>query len=372
MAYMEQKMGEELPSDAADVIKKWSEKNWKFGVGQDWSDKEWKVTDQNAINFFREHDQYFFGKQFQNYSDEMRQIVENELKGVARAYDPKVLKALKEKMGDAFSDNRIKDYYDLVVRNAVNKSRNYGRTLSYERLGIAELEIIAILDKKTSKICREMNGRRIKVSTAADHVREVLKTPMDELKEKFAWPTDADAKRFSGMTTAEIMADMKGQLPPYHGRCRTTTGITLDIKISKGAESYFEGDIAYDKNNEQAAKRAEKISKLSKQELLSKVQSLSQTGYWDDRIKEQPDGTTRTSYAYHKAKHEHEFSGGYDKALTSLLKNYDKVFTFGEAGEWIFYNSKSRYFLQVSETGKILRFHKYDRFKPRKNMVGIE
>lgn len=364
-------MGSELPADAADVIKKWSEKNWKFGLGQNWSDGEWKVTDRDAINFFRKHDQYFFGKQFQNYSDEMRQIVENELKGVIRAYDPKVLKALKQKMGDAFDDSRIKDYYDLVVRNAVNKSRNFGRALNYERLGIAELEIVAILDKKTSRICREMNGRRIQTRVAADHVREVLKTPMDELTEKFGWPNDNDAKRFAEMSTADIMKEIKVQLPPYHGRCRTTTVMSMDVKISKSS-GYFKGDIDYDKENDRAAERANKLNKLTKQELLSKVESLSQTGYWDDRVREWPDGSTRGSYEYHKAKHEREFSSGYNKALKSLLKNYDKVFTFGEAGEWIFYDTKSRSFLQISETGKIQRFHKYNRFKPRKNMVGIE
>lgn len=365
-------MGNELPADAADVIKKWSDKSYKFGLGQEWADDKWKVTDRNAINFFKEHDQYFFGKQFQHYAPQMREIVENELKGVARAYDPKVMKSLKEKMGDEFAHPKITDYYDLVVRNAVNKSRNFGRTLSYERLGISELEVVAILDKKTSKICREMNGRRIKTSVAADHVRDVLKTPMDELTEQFAWPNDNDAKKFAEMSTDEIMGKIKVKLPPYHARCRTTTVISMDTKISKSSGGFFKGEVEYDRENEQAVKRADKLKKLSKQELLSKVESLAQTRWWDDSIKEWPDGTTRSSYEYHKSKHGKEFPNGYDNAFKTLLKKYDKVYTFGDNNEWIIYDSDSKSFLHLSETGKVLRFHKYNSFKQKGYMAGIK
>ena len=91
-------------------------------------------------------------------------------------------------MGEAFEHPTIVNYYDLVVRNAVNKSRNFGRVARYERLGIAEMEIVAILDDRTSTTCREMNGRRIPVSVASEFVQDVMATKMDDLTERFAWP----------------------------------------------------------------------------------------------------------------------------------------------------------------------------------------
>jgi len=373
---MNRKMSHELPDESLSVIKDWTGKAYKMGLGQDWSDDKWKVTDKDALKFFKKHDQHFFGKQFEHYSDDMRKVVEDELKGTARAYDKETVKRMKESLGEAFEHPYVNNYYDLCIRNAVNKSRNYGRVFKYERLGIAEVEVVAILDKKTSRICRVMNGRRISVKYLAEHVREVLKTPMNELTEKYAWPNEKQAKEYHDMSTKDILDKTDCPMPPYHGRCRTTTVIAKKIKINKSSsDETFSGNINYDSLNETAKKRASILNKLKKDELLSKVDSQVKTSWWEDKVREWPDGTTRKSKEYHASKHGKEFekTGSYDKSLKKVLLNYDKVYTFGEESiEWIYFDSGTGSFLQINDESKILRFHKFRRFKPGTHMVEIK
>ncbi|TAL31575.1 MAG: hypothetical protein EPN93_17420 [Spirochaetes bacterium] len=373
MDYAALKMGQELPADARTVIEKWTGASYKLGLGQDWSDAKWKVTDRNALAFFRRHDQYFFGNQFQHYSDDLRTVVENELKGV-RAYNKEVVDRLREKMGEAFEHPYVKDYYDLVVRNAVNKSRNFGRVFNYERLGIAEVEIVAIRDQKTSRICREMDGRRVEVKFLADHVREVLSTPMNELTEKFAWPTDADAKSYEGLSTADILGHIKTPLPPFHGRCRTTTVIGKRITVRKSTGGSFSGELAYDDKNEAARTRAGMLGTLRNDELLSKMDGLAKTGYWDNKPHEWPDGTERMSREFHEEKHGHEFKEGYDTALKNLLKSYSNVYTYlqGEAPVWIVREAATKKYLLLNDAGKILTFHRQDRVRRRILETAVE
>jgi hypothetical protein len=110
------------------------------------------------------------------------------------------------------------------------------------RLGIAAVEIVAILDSRTSRICREMNGRRISVRLLVSHVREVMQTPMNELTEKFAWPTPNEVKSYEGLSTDDIMSRISCRMPPYHGRCRTTYVISREVRVSKSGGGDFTGE----------------------------------------------------------------------------------------------------------------------------------
>ncbi len=329
-------MGVKLPEDAKEAISKWTEKSYKMGLGQEWDDDRWKVEDANALEFFRKHDQHFFGKQFENYSADMRQVVEDEIKGIS-AYTPEVKKRMRDKLGEAFEHPHVKDYYDLCIRNAVNKSRNYGRTFQYERLGIAEVEVVAVLDNKTSRICRAMNGRRISVPMLADYVRETLETPMDELTEKFAWPTNKDADAYSEMSTDQIMSKIKCKLSPYHGRCRTTTVISKNVKVKKAGGGFFSGDVEPQREKESRWKRERRgqIERLTQQERLSKISQQATNAWWDI-----PGESERLDN--HIRDHKDEFSGDYEKISKNILKNYQKVFTFIENKQkkWGFYNEE--------------------------------
>lgn len=360
MTYAKEKFGKELPADAEDIIRKWTGKSYRLGIGDGWTDDKWKVTDKDALDFFAQHDQHFFGKQFEHYADDLRQVVEDELSGTSRAYSSETVARLKAKMGDAFEHPHVRDYYDIVVRNAVNKSRNYGRVFRYERIGIAEIEIVAILDQKTSKMCRLMNGRRIPVSLAGDFVRDVMQTPMDEMTEKFAWPTSSEVESYKDLSTDDILKRVKCSLPPYHARCRTTTVISKSAKIKKSSGGLFKGSMGCDDKNPDATARVKQLSSLTKDELLSKMDSRIKTATWPEGKQEWPDGEYGTSAEYHRNKHKDEFAEGYDTALKNLLQSYAKVVTFnqGVAPMWIVSNPQSGALLKMNDSGTILTFYR--------------
>jgi len=357
MAILQQKMQDELPGECTDTIQKWTGTAYRLGLGRIWDDDQWKVEDTNAIEFFTRHDQHFFGKQFENYSDVLRQVVVDELQG-KRAYSKEVVTKVRKALGEAFEHPHITDYYDLCMRNAVNKARNYGRIFQYERLGIAMVEIVAILDNKTSAICREMNGRRIEVQMLADHVREVLQTPMDELKEKFAWPTPGQVRSFEGLSTQKIMDSISCKLPPYHGRCRTTTVITKNIVVKKSSGT-LQGVVEPAQGKEPASKkvRRKQIASLTQQELLAKVEQQRTNAYWDSK-----DDDKRLQQ--HITKHGNEFSSydeSYEEITKNVLKNFDNVYTFkeGKRIKWAFYNNAYRGLAIIEEhTGTILTMYK--------------
>ena len=346
----------ELPKNAKETIRNWTGKSYQLGLGRVWEDDKWKVEDKHALDFFVRHDQHFFGKQFEHYSDILRKVVEDELQG-KRAYSKEVVTRVKKALGESFEHPTIKDYYDLCIRNAVNKSRNYGRILQYERLGIATVEIVAILDNKTSTICREMNGRRIEVKILADHVREVLETPMDELKEKFGWPTPEQIRSFEGLSTREIIDKVDCKLPPYHGRCRTTTVISKDITVKKNG-GILNGIVedAKGKESKNVKKRRKQVKALDKQELLAKVEQQRTNAFWDI-----DDSGKRLNE--HEKKHGDEFSEfseSYETIAKNVLKNFDRVFTFIEGGriKWAFYSEVYRGLVLIEErSGKILTMY---------------
>lgn len=335
MADAEKTMTEDMPNDVSDIASDYNKQAYVLGLGKGWDgdNDEWKVTDENALKWFRENDQFFFGNQWQHYKGDLKEVIENELKGVERAYDPAVVKRLQDKMGDAFNHPKVTDYYDLVVRNAVNRSRNYGRTFSFQRKGIAEMEVVAILDERTSKICREMNGRRIKTETAVQYVQETMATPLDELTEKYKWPRSSDVATWKGMSTDDIMKKLGCKLPPYHGRCRTTTimakrtrvtnmnGKTLDTVHQPVFDNFTENEKK--KRRDIVNKRYTDIKNLTSDELASKVNSL-QTAEWHDA------DLLNRHFQDHAPEFDITDKKAYVQKSKEYLKNYNNVFILSD------------------------------------------
>ncbi len=116
-----------------------------------------------------------------------------------------------------FADLKVgeRDYFNGVADHSVRKLREIGRVAGYERAGIQSVKVRAILDERTSDICRCLNGRIIPVATLADQRERILNASgKDELKQAQPWLRDLNA--------LSSLPDHFG-LPPYHFRCRTVT-----------------------------------------------------------------------------------------------------------------------------------------------------
>lgn len=106
-------------------------------------------------------------------------------------------------------------YFDGLADHSVRKLREIGRVAGYQRAGITHVKVKAILDRRTSDVCRAMNGRIVPVATLAAQRERILNANgKEELKQAQPWLKDFAA--------ASELPDRYG-LPPYHYRCRTVT-----------------------------------------------------------------------------------------------------------------------------------------------------
>ena len=108
-------------------------------------------------------------------------------------------------------------YFNGLADHSARKLREIGRVAGYERAGIQAVKVKAILDQRTSKICRAMNGRIIPVATLAAQKERILNAKgKEELKRAQPWLKE-------GQVTAVADLPEHYGLPPYHYRCRTIT-----------------------------------------------------------------------------------------------------------------------------------------------------
>lgn len=300
MNYLKQEMGNDFVEEMEPLIREYTGKAWKEGSVYA-KIKTGVASDKDALNYFAKSGKYDFGKVFSDYSPEMKKAVENALNGKNDVSHEVIADIASRTVGQEMTAPAILDRYRLVVSNAVNKSRNYARTLTYEEIGIQELEIVAMMDDRTSDICNQMNGRRITVRTAATFVRDVMSTDPADVVKKFPWPKSVPAGK-----TSDIVSALDCKLPPYHARCRTTTVVGLPERIVTKTgrnlselKSPDENDIrksvdrlssrvtAADKIAEikkSLNTSAERYKDLSSDELASKINALrgSRWGQWTD------------------------------------------------------------------------------------------
>ena len=119
--------------------------------------------------------------------------------------------------------DRGEAYWRLVTDNMATRTRESGRVTGYERTGIFALRIKAVIDDRTSDICRALNGRVIMLDSVVAHRNEYVEAlrVRDREAAKAAWPMldelhAADVERYP-----DNLAPPGIGSPPYHFYCRT-------------------------------------------------------------------------------------------------------------------------------------------------------
>ncbi len=177
------------------------------------------IADQSAIAWLQEFDMFWIGNYYKrNVSDLIAGIVEDGLQlGLGRA---DVGKELKD-FFDAYPGLSAKPdvYWRGVAANGMNRSRNFGMVQGWQDVGVQYLKFHAVMDERTSAVCREMNGRIFPVSVAADQRDRLLAVSNPEdVKQIMPWPK---VEEIQGLTTEQINAKNIA-MPPLHFHCRST------------------------------------------------------------------------------------------------------------------------------------------------------
>ena len=141
---------------------------------------------------------------------------------------------------------------NTIANDTINRARNYSRINQYSKVGIETYEFVAILDEKTSPICRFMNGRVFTVESAKGLVDDTLNfgevTDSTENKFKQIRPWgNVDTKRFKLGQNAIFIKDGRGKksfLPDSGFNIPLTRLIA--IVVSKASESsIFLSNVGY-------------------------------------------------------------------------------------------------------------------------------
>ena len=151
-------------------------------------------------------------------------------------------------------------YANLIAANAVARARSYTQLSTFQGAGVAYMEVVAMLDEKTSEICRCMDGQIIPVEGALGVAQAAASVASPEgvyaaspFLQMTAGPKDEQllTVRGTGTPIAEVTrsgmggVDDRGEMnqfvggtampgqnigaPPYHHNCRSTVVPRTDI-----------------------------------------------------------------------------------------------------------------------------------------------
>jgi SPP1 gp7 family putative phage head morphogenesis protein len=116
-------------------------------------------------------------------------------------------------------------YFESLAEHTTSRVREIGKVNGYVKAGIEYLQVKAIIDDRTSEICRRMNGTIIPVTDAMKLRDKILgASNPEQIKTIAPWrdPSDLpDVASDEGVPYSKVPGGM--QFPPYHWNCRTIT-----------------------------------------------------------------------------------------------------------------------------------------------------
>ena len=167
--------------------------------------------DIRAINAMR-NNFYWVGKEFnKGFTDRLKDIIESACRGeVARS-------ELAGRLKDEFASELKQSvrYFEGVSDHIISQNQNISTVNQARKYGVKYYKVVAVMDSRTSAICRSMNGRLI----PAEHIERQCDNIMNakDMASKKAAATWAKAP-YNGRSDK---MDSNFGMPPYHFKCRT-------------------------------------------------------------------------------------------------------------------------------------------------------
>lgn len=175
--------------------------------------------DDDAMQWLNDHHMYWVGSYYDRFLSEQiaKTIKDGMVEGLGREAIGGKLKSFFDKYPGVQSKPDV--YWRGMAANGMNRSRNFGLISGYQDVGVKQLRVLAVIDSRTSPICREMNGKIIPVARAADQRDAMMAAESPEdIKTISPWLA---VKDIAGLSTAKIM-DKGMIMPPFHFNCRST------------------------------------------------------------------------------------------------------------------------------------------------------
>lgn len=203
-------------------VKGFLKQSYKVGKKEVFADRTAKATfdlvDDGAITWLQDHHVYWINtfydqKVASGFTDFVAQAMRD---GIGREAMGLQVKEFFSK----YPDVQVKpdSYWRGLAANATSRSHNFGGVQGYVEVKVKRLQILAVMDERTSAICRSLNGKIIPISAAVQQRDAMMAAASPEdVKQISPW---VSADSIEGLSTQEII-DRGVVLPPYHFHCRT-------------------------------------------------------------------------------------------------------------------------------------------------------
>lgn len=222
-------LDEELGEPLADAILASSRAvlntSYRSGTTEILVTRAWRLnqTDRRAMEWLAKDFTYWVGQYHgDSVSRTLREALEPALAdGLTRA---KAAKLLAEALAPVAARSRA--YWENLANHVTTRARTFGQVEGLVRAGATHYRIVAVLDHRTSPVCRVMHGKTFAVAQAVK-LRDRLMAAKDPeaVKAISPWLREAQIEKLS----ATALARRGFCLPPFHFACRTT----LQIWVSK-------------------------------------------------------------------------------------------------------------------------------------------
>lgn len=158
--------------------------------------------------------------------DKTKDIIQDLAKETLENGDTRAVFAEKLQTALLNDVKETKQYFELLADHVLTKTQNMGHVSGYEEAGVEYVRIVAVIDEKTSPICRRMNHRIFKVKDFRKQYDKIVSAAQKRDIEgvKAAQPM-VNASSFDKMPVnmrTKDFQDMGLNMPPYHFHCRTT------------------------------------------------------------------------------------------------------------------------------------------------------
>lgn len=195
---------------------------------------EFGGPDVRALDFFDRLDGFYFSSFVDNRRPELKSFFRRE-------YLEKGAALFGRETGDALDDfrraaggklDKLNDYaVRTIITSSAQRVRNYAHIHALRQGRFKFAKVVAILDARTTEICKHLNGKLLKVSVAAKAIDRFVEMEPGEYALKLY--QDKDGRAFAtdplgyvkdrvsdGVIADSLVAEGRG-FPPYHPNCRT-------------------------------------------------------------------------------------------------------------------------------------------------------
>jgi SPP1 gp7 family putative phage head morphogenesis protein len=224
-----QELGPAFAAALDSKVKTFSEICYKLSA-QEPQFKDFKLrfgpSDERAVQMIKRQNVFWLKKHFDgNISERLQEILQSS---VERGLTTRQLASeLRTEFGSLVKGSQ--SYFEGLAEHTGLRVREFSRLTNYKRLGATHYQIVAVIDDRTSDICRALDGKIYPLDKALGMMEKMF-----EVNEN--WSAE-DAKAHLREVAPFVRADqierdsdnqpiIVGEhvgFPPFHWRCRTRT-----------------------------------------------------------------------------------------------------------------------------------------------------